>query len=100
MYSKKMSDAVRSIQPPHDFVIDIVDYSGISPNGPSFLAIRFYESQWEYFNDKERLKCIEYLAKVRNILISLGATVTLEPVIDTGNTIPSHKKSRGKGVSR
>ena len=95
-----MKNAIRSIPAPHDFVIDIVDYTGVSKNGPPFLAIRFYESQWEYYTEKERLKCIEYLAKVRNVLISLGATVTLEPVIDTGNTIPSEKKTRGKGISR
>lgn len=99
MYTKEMKKAVHQFKPPNDFVIDIVDYSEMSKSSNPIIAIRFYESQWEYFSEKERISCIEYLAKVRNALVSLGAMVTLEPVIDTGNTIPSNKKTRGKGIT-
>jgi hypothetical protein len=100
MYTQQMKNAVHQFKAPNDFVIDIVDYSDLGKSATPILAIRFYESQWEYFSDKERISCIEYLAKVRNALVSLGAMVTLEPVIDTGNTIPSNKKTRGKGITR
>jgi len=92
IYTPKMKEAVRSIKIPHDFVIDIVEYN----LDPSFLAIRFYESQWLHFNDAERLKCILYLDTIKTLLESHGVMVTLEPVIDKGDVIPNNKKVRGK----
>ena len=97
IYTEQMKTAVRSVRPPHEFTIDIVVYDmGKHP----YLGIRFYESQWEYYNEKERLDCITYLNKIRKIIRSFDVNVTLDPVIDTGNSIPSNKKVRGKGVSK
>jgi hypothetical protein len=97
IYTHQMREAVRNVKPPHEFVVDIIEYD----MGPTpFLGIRFYESQWEYYNEKERLDCVIYLEKIRKIIRSFGVNVTLDPVIDTGNSIPSSKKVRGKGVSK
>lgn len=97
IYTPKLKASIDSIRPPHEFVIDIVEYN---LPGNDFLGIRFYESQWEYYNEKERLDCLLYLSKVRDIIRSFGIQVTLEPVIDTGNNLPTKKKVRGKGVSK
>lgn len=91
LYTDKMREDLRKIAVPHDFTIDIVEYN----LKPSFLAVRFYESQWLHFNDRERLRCIMYLDAVKNMLESHGVMVTLEPVIDVGDVIPNKKKVRG-----
>jgi hypothetical protein len=75
MYTDKMKRSIRSVKAPKDFQITIADYD-------QFLAIQFYESHWRHLNDKERLRCIEYMTRVKNILESLGANVTLDPILD------------------
>ena len=75
MYTDNMKRAIRSVKAPKDFVISIADYD-------HFLAIQFYESHWRHLNDSERLRCINYMAKIKNILESLGANVTLDPILD------------------
>jgi hypothetical protein len=75
MYTSKMKHAIRSVKAPKDFQISIADYD-------HFLAIQFYESHWRHLNDNERLRCIEYMTKVKNILESLGANVSLDPILD------------------
>lgn len=78
IYTPKMREEIRKYKPPHDFVIDIIEYD----LNPKFLAIRFYESQWKRYNDAERLKCILYLDTIKTLLESYGVMVTLEPVSD------------------
>lgn len=95
IYTPRMRDAVKGVKAPSDFIVDIVEYD---LKGHEFIAIRFYESQWEYFNESERLTCILYLSKIKSIIESFGVRVTLEPVIDTGNNLPTKKKIRGKGI--
>ena len=90
LYTPQMREAVHQVKPPHDFIIDIFEYD----LQPSFLAIRFYESQWVHYNDSERLRCIMYLDKIKTLLESYGVMVTLEPVIDDVKVIPK-KKVRG-----
>lgn len=97
IYNQKIKSAVRSIRAPHEFVIDIIEYD---LSGHQFLGIRFYESQWEYYNEKERLDCILYLNKIKSIIESFGVRATLDPVIDTGNNLPTKKKVRGKGITK
>ncbi len=58
MYTSNMKKAVHSIKPPKDFHMDIVDYE-------HFLAIQFYESHWRHMSDPERLRCIEYMTKIK-----------------------------------
>lgn len=97
IYTPQMKAEIKSIRAPHEFVIDIVEYD---MRGQEFIAIRFYESQWEYYNENERLNCIIYLDKIKRIIEKFGVRVTLEPVIDTGNNLPTKKKVRGKGITR
>lgn len=75
MYTDQMKRSIRSVKAPKDFQITVVDYD-------HFLAIQFYESHWRHLNDNERLRCIQYMTKVKNILESLGANVTLDPILD------------------
>lgn len=96
IYNYQMRQAVQSVKPPHEFIVDIVEYD---MKGHQFIAIRFYESQWEYYNETERLHCTLYLDKIKTIIESFGVRVTLEPVIDTGNNLPTKKKVRGKGIT-
>jgi len=97
IYTPGMKNAVQQFKPPHEFIIDIVEYD---MKGHEFIGIRFYESQWEYYNEQERLACIEYLNKVKKTIEGFGVRVTLDPVIDTGNNLPTNKKIRGKGITR
>lgn len=97
IYTPQMKSAVKSIKAPHEFIIDIVEYD---MKGHQFIGIRFYESQWEYYNEKERLDCILYLDKVKSIIEGFGVRATLDPVIDTGNNLPTNKKIRGKGITQ
>jgi len=96
IYTPTIRQAVKSISVPHDFIVDFIEYD-IDPTKP-FMGLRFYESQWNWFTEKERLDCIAYLDKVRNVLTSFGISVTLEPTIDSGETLPDKFKSQGKGI--
>lgn len=98
IYTPKMKSEVRSIKAPHEFIVDIIEYD--FDGHDAFIGLRFYESQWEYYNESERLACILYLNKVKSIIESFGVRVTLDPVIDTGNNLPTKKKVRGKGITR
>jgi len=75
-YTENMKKSVKSIPVPKDFKMDILDY------GP-FLTLQFYESQWRHFTETERLRCIIYLKKVKETLEKLGASVALDPILDT-----------------
>lgn len=76
MYTDSMRKAVKSIPAPKDFNMDILDY------GP-FLTVQFYESQWRHFTEKERLRCLLYMETVKKTLEKLGASVALDPILDT-----------------
>lgn len=75
MYTDSMRKAVKSIPPPKNFNMDILDY------GP-FLTVQFYESQWRHFTEKERLRCLLYMETVKKTLEKLGASVALDPILD------------------
>lgn len=96
IYTPQMKAAVKSLKAPHEFIVDIVEYD---LKGHEFISLRFYESQWEYYSESERLKCILYISKIKKIIEGFGVRVTLEPVIDTGNNLPTKKKIRGKGIT-
>lgn len=78
VYTPKIKAEVHSIKPPHDFVVDIVEYDF----SPPWLALRFYESHWRHLSETERLRCIEYLNKIKKIIESHGIDVTIDPVYD------------------
>lgn len=83
IYTPKMREQVRQIPVPHDFVMDVVEYSEFKP---PFIALRFYESHWRHFNERERLNCTIYLSTVKKIIESHGVNVTLDPVYDAPGT--------------
>jgi hypothetical protein len=78
IYTPKIKAQVHSIPVPADFVMDVVEYD----MRPPYIGLRFYESHWRHMSEKERLKCIMYLQKVRNIIQGHGINVTLDPVYD------------------
>jgi len=84
MYSEQARKAVRSIPVPSDFMMDIMEY----PTNPPFIGLRFYESQWTYLSENERLKCIQYMQIIKKILQSYGNMVALDPVIDVTKVPP------------
>jgi hypothetical protein len=78
IYTPQMKHDVHSIPVPANFVMDVVEYDFVPP----YIGLRFYESHWRHMNDKERLKCINYMTKVKNIIEAYGIQVTLDPVYD------------------
>ena len=81
LYTPAMRLQVDEIRVPANFEVDIVEYD----MHPKFIALRFYESHWRHFNDSERLKCIKYLTRVKQIIEAHGVNVTLEPIYDAYN---------------
>lgn len=78
VYTPKIKSQVQSIPMPVEFTVDIVEYDFYPP----YVGLRFYESQWKYLSEPERLKCIEYLSKIKKIIESNGVNVTIDPVYD------------------
>jgi hypothetical protein len=78
IYTPKIKAQVHSIPVPADFVMDVVEYD----MQPPYIGLRFYESHWRHMSEKERLKCIMYLQKVKSIIQGYGINVTLDPVYD------------------
>lgn len=78
VYTPQIRSQVKSLKVPADFVMDIVEYDF----EPPFIGLRFYESHWRHMSEPERLKCVEYMAKVKKIIEAYGVKVTLDPVYD------------------
>lgn len=78
IYTPKMKALVHSVPVPADFIMDVVEYDMYPP----YIGLRFYESHWRHMSDRERLKCVTYLQKVKAIIESHGVPVTLDPVYD------------------
>jgi hypothetical protein len=78
IYTPKIKEQVRSVRVPADFMMDVVEYDFYPP----YIGLRFYESHWRHLSDLERLRCIDYLSKVKNIIEAYGINVTLDPVYD------------------
>jgi hypothetical protein len=78
IYTPQIKKDVKSIAVPSNFVMDIVEYDF----KPPYISLRFYESHWRHMSDKERLRCIEYMGKIKKIIEAYGISVTLDPVYD------------------
>jgi hypothetical protein len=79
-YSKEMASKLRELKKPaSNLVMDIVKY-------PEFLAIRLYEDNFGQYDGSMKLKVIEYVEMVKNIIESYGVRCELEGV-------PSERKS-------
>lgn len=71
-YNKEMSLKIRElVKPTNALQMDIVKY-------PEFLAIRLYEDNFAQFDGSMRVRVIEYVEMVKNILESYGVRVELE----------------------
>lgn len=78
IYNPRIKGQVRSVPVPANFVMDVVEYDMIPP----YIGLRFYESHWRHMSEKERIKCIVYLQKIKKIIESYRVKVTLDPVYD------------------
>lgn len=78
VYTPKMRAEVKSLRVPADFVMDIIEYDFVPP----YIGLRFYESHWRHMSEKERIKCVQYMIKVKKIIEAYGVQVTLDPVYD------------------
>jgi hypothetical protein len=71
-YTKEMAKKVRElISPARDLQMDIVKY-------PEFLAIRLYEDNFSQYDGSMKIRVIEYIELVKNVLESYGVRVELE----------------------
>ena len=71
-YTKEMAKKVRELKcPVPNLEMDIVKY-------PEFLAIRLYENNFAQYDGSMRVRVIEYIEMVKNILQSYGVRVELE----------------------
>lgn len=84
-YTPEMKRLVKSLKVPADFVVDIVEYDFKNGN-PPYYALRFYESHWRHMSESERLKCVDYMTKIRAIFKAYGYDSTLDPVFDVKET--------------
>jgi hypothetical protein len=78
IYTPQIKKEVKSVPVPSNFVMDIVEYDF----KPPYIALRFYESHWRHMSDKERVRCVQYMSKIKKIIESYKINVTLDPVYD------------------
>ena len=76
IYTPDVAAAIRAIPMPVEMTVDIVDYE-------TYLGIRFYESEWAYLSESERLKMAMYFEAVRKMLAKGNVASTLDPVYDS-----------------
>jgi hypothetical protein len=71
-YNKEMAKKIRELKSPaSNLEMDIIKY-------PEFLAIRLYENNFAQYDGSLRVRVIEYIEMVKNILESYGVRVELE----------------------
>lgn len=70
MYTDSMQRAFRSITPPSNFSVDIID-------NEHFLSVRANESKFMMLDEFEKRRAIEYMVKVKKALEDNGAIVML-----------------------
>lgn len=70
MYTLAMKKAFRSITPPKNFSLTIVD-------NEHFLTVRASEPEFMRLTHFERVEAVEYMIKVKKALEDNGATVLL-----------------------
>lgn len=70
MYTDAMQRAFRSITPPQNFNVDIID-------NEHFLSVRANEIQFMKLDEFEKRRAVEYMVKVKKALEDNGAIVLL-----------------------
>lgn len=79
-YTKEMAKKVRELKSPaNNLKMDIVKY-------PEFIAIRLYEKNFAQYDGSLKIRVIEYVEMVKNIIESYGVRCELEGVPD-GRTL-------------
>jgi hypothetical protein len=68
MYTNDMRRAVHSIIPPKDFGINIID-------NEQFLTVKLNEHDFIHMVHDEKIKAIQYVAKIKEVLEQNGAIV-------------------------
>jgi hypothetical protein len=68
MYTNEMRRAVHSIIPPKDFGINIID-------NEQFLTVKLNEHDFIHMVHDEKIKAIQYVAKIKEVLEQNGAIV-------------------------
>jgi hypothetical protein len=71
-YNQEMAKKIKALpKPVRGCEMDIVKY-------PEFLALRLYEDNFSQFDGSNRMKIIEYVEMVKNIVESFGVRCELE----------------------
>lgn len=70
-YTIQMQKAFRSLTPPSNFHVDIVDHD-------DFLTVRADEIQFMKLPDDQKRAAVEYMVRVKKALEDNGAIVLLE----------------------
>lgn len=70
MYTDMMKKAFRSITPPPNFSVDIID-------NEHFLSVRANEMKFIRLDEFEKRRAVEYMVKVKKALEDNGAIVML-----------------------
>ena len=70
MYTNSMKHAFRSITPPNNFKVDIID-------NEHFLSIRANEFDFIRLDEFEKRRAVEYMVKVKKALEENGAIVMI-----------------------
>lgn len=71
MYTLEMAKAVRSLNPPRGFHVDIFDHD-------DFLTVRADEIEFFKLSHDQKIAAVEYMIKVKKALEMNGAIVLLE----------------------
>ena len=69
-YTNEMKRAARSIDPPANFYVDIID-------NDNFLSVRASEDVFMRLDDYGKRKAVEYMARLKKALEDNGAIVLL-----------------------
>lgn len=75
IYTPDVAAAIKAIPMPVEMTVDIVEY-------PSYLGIRFYESEWAHLSENERIKMAMYFQAIKKMLERGGVNATLDPIYD------------------
>jgi len=70
VYTDKMQKAFRSLMPPPNFSVDIID-------NEHFLTVRANELEFMRLDEFEKRRALEYMVKVKKALEDNGAIVML-----------------------
>lgn len=70
MYTDAMRRAFRSIEPPKNFTLDIVD-------NDHFITVRASEKMFMSLTGEDKIRAVEYMIRVKKALEDNGAIVLL-----------------------